>query len=259
MILHVNDYTLQDGRKSIHIAVFTGGESPAPERTEAYWRNAGAPDSVIAADSGLDTLRAYSAFFAGRYDFAPRRIAGDFDSLRDKSVLSEYPPEIIAPFPADKDDTDTELAVRMAYEAAEKAGARNPVITLVGGGGGRVDHFMSILDSFASDRHATAWLCGEQAVYFLAAPGRCEIGGLSPSDCVSVARTAAARTGGRMESRGLVWNADVFRKEGMPSVSNRISGAYYRSGRPVELTAEGADLLVIVPLHARVRTVGVLG
>lgn len=247
----MSDYSFLPQKKSIHIVIFTGGAYPEPAVTSSYWKSH-VPEFVIAADSGLDAAQRYAGFYAGMMDFTPRRIVGDFDSLSDRNILAQYPPDIVEHFPADKDWTDTELAIERAYGTAEQKN-RSPFITLVGGDGGRVDHLLGIYDTFASPHHVHVWLLSAQKLYYAEAGTTAEISRLTVSDTVSVARTTVSRTGGILMSRGLKWESSVFRREGMPSISNRISDQYAEKGAPVELSAGGMPFLFIVPYTAEIR------
>jgi thiamine pyrophosphokinase len=244
------NYTLTSDGSSIHIVIFTGGSFPAPEETTGFWKNF-PPAYVIAADSGLETAAKYSKFFQDAYNFIPSAILGDFDSLSDKSLLLRYPSEIIKKFPENKDYTDTELALVQAYSVAS-ALKKKPFITLTGGDGGRIDHLLGIYDTFSSGYHADTWLCSHQVVWYLAAGEVCEISGLLENDPVSVARTSSY-TGGSIHSEGLVWESDLFRKKGMPSISNKISSSYLQDKKPVILSAEGNAVLVIIPFSSSVK------
>ncbi|MBQ9097973.1 MAG: thiamine diphosphokinase [Clostridia bacterium] len=85
-------------------------------------------DLVIAADSGWDN--------ACRLGEHPTVLMGDFDSIRDKKI-----PESVEVYqvPAEKDMTDTQLAVDYALQK----GIRDLVI--IGGLAGRLDHTLSNL------------------------------------------------------------------------------------------------------------------
>ncbi|MBQ8836763.1 MAG: thiamine diphosphokinase [Clostridia bacterium] len=83
-------------------------------------------DIVIAADSGY--------LSAAKLHIAPDIIVGDFDS----AVRPNTNAEIIT-VPAEKDDTDTMLACSIAI----KRGAAE--LLILGGTGGRADHFLSNL------------------------------------------------------------------------------------------------------------------
>jgi thiamine pyrophosphokinase len=247
----MSDYSFLPQKKSIHIVIFTGGAYPEPSITCSYWKTHD-PGYVIAADSGLDTLQVYTRFFSGSTDFTPCRILGDFDSLADKNTLTRYPACIVGHFPSEKDWTDTELAFEHAYSTAEKKGL-TPFITLVGGDGGRTDHLLAIYDTFASVHHAHVWLLSAQMLYYIADGFSVEISGLKKTDTVSVARTSLSRTGGSIESHGFRWESGVFRNEGMPSISNRISDEYAETGKPVTLSVSGMPYLLVVPYTAEVR------
>lgn len=82
---------------------------------------------VLCADSGLQ--------LALRLGQTPDLVLGDFDSLHDTAALQSLPPHCrIITAPAEKDDTDTMLAVRNALAA----GYRD--VRIYGAFGGRLDH-----------------------------------------------------------------------------------------------------------------------
>lgn len=85
-------------------------------------------DPVIAADAGWKT--------ACLMGVTPSLLVGDFDSL---GALPESGGTEILRVPAEKDDTDTQLAVRIALER----GATE--LCIIGGMSGRVDHTLSSL------------------------------------------------------------------------------------------------------------------
>ena len=104
--------------------IFTGGNVWQDGVTEGPKED----DLVIAADAGLVTAR--------RFGVEPSIVLGDFDTLGEPDVPKET--EVIR-VPVEKDDTDTQLAVRVALER----GARE--IVIVGGLDGRLDHTLSTL------------------------------------------------------------------------------------------------------------------
>ncbi len=85
-------------------------------------------DLIIAADAGLLTAR--------KFGFEPSVVLGDFDTLGEPDVPDGT--EILQT-PSEKDDTDTQLAVRVALERGAKD------IVIVGGLDGRLDHTLSLL------------------------------------------------------------------------------------------------------------------
>jgi thiamine pyrophosphokinase len=123
-------------------------------------------DCVIAADGGAGQ--------ALRLGFVPGRVIGDLDSLsrtdRERleslgAVFDVYPPE--------KDDTDTQLALKLAgQEGADR-------ITIWGGTGNRLDHTLSNLFSAAGFAGPGTTICFEHprfTIYLvcrrLVVPGR---------------------------------------------------------------------------------------
>lgn len=259
----------------MQIIVFTGGEAPKPSEAAAYFKNILAegqkPDAVIAADSGLETLLAYQKHFESLYDFAPSLILGDFDSISDKKILNEYDSAIIERSPSYKDDTDTELALKKAREMAKnflqgqkergfpalfggKSWERDKkaFITLIGGAGGRPDHFLSIYNLFGTKIAPDAWLCEKQILY-KAERASFEINGLKTGDVISVARAFGKNRGGKIRSQGLEWESSLFRKNGMPSVSNTIKEEWARLGLPVKIDFLRGSFVLIAPLFASVR------
>ena len=85
-------------------------------------------DLVIAADAGYLTAK--------KMGITPAILLGDFDTLGEENIPDGI--ECLR-VPAEKNDTDTQLAVRVAIER----GARE--IVIVGGLGGRIDHTLSTL------------------------------------------------------------------------------------------------------------------
>ena len=81
---------------------------------------------ILAADSGYIS--------AGKLGISPHIILGDFDS----SAIPETNAELII-LPTEKDDTDTMFACKTAIERGASS------LTILGGTGGRVDHFLSNL------------------------------------------------------------------------------------------------------------------
>jgi len=102
--------------------------------------------AAAAADSGL--------MAAERWGVRCDLIVGDMDSIDDPRRLDKYPAGTVIRLPTDKDETDTEAALRML------AGRGCTERVLVGGGGGRLDHTLAIVALFerpgAPDRWITA-------------------------------------------------------------------------------------------------------
>ena len=241
----------------MHIVIFTGGEAPEADLTREYFSFRKA-DYVIAADSGLLTFGLYSNRMPDFFKSQPDAIIGDMDSLADKNAsqeLKKYPQEVIQTFIEDKDYTDTELALEKAHSllsSGDKSGSS--WISLVGAGGGaRADHFLGVFDLFSTSLRPDAWLCGQQTFWFAPQKSLFKISGLSLRDMISISRTSASRTGGKLHSEGLLWEYNSFRPEGMPSISNRISPAFFEDKKPVSIEVRSGQFVLILPTHAQVR------
>jgi len=127
------------------VLVFAGGDPVSPT-LDAHLPSV---PLVIAADSGLEHAHAL-----GRH---VHLVVGDLDSV-DPAALADAEARgtEVARHPAEKDATDLELAI----DAARARGARR--ITVVGGYGGRVDHFIANAVLLTSPRFADveidAWI-----------------------------------------------------------------------------------------------------
>ncbi len=224
----------------MHILIFTGGDFPKNESVLGFLDRLPKVDFIIVADSGLESLDIYNSTFGKK--FYPNLILGDMDSLSDKSLLEKYCNAEKKFYPCDKDFTDSELALMCAREIEKDA-----FVTLIGGNGGFVDHFISLYDSFSGEAHASLWLCVNQAVLFLE-EGKCaKISGLEASDRVSVARLTSEYSSSVIECTGLEWN--ILKKNGMGSVSNRISCEYLEKKLPVSFYAKKGSGLIFFPFH----------
>ena len=130
--------------------IYTGGECfPALIRERPQ-----AGDLVLAADSGYRVAVALGV--------VPDLLLGDFDSLGEPQAL---PPSVkVLRVPAQKDVTDTQLAVRVALEKGADQ------ILIVGGFGGRPDHLLSnlaILEDLARRGVPAQMLNGKNRARFL--------------------------------------------------------------------------------------------
>lgn len=131
--------------------IFIGGEvdksaleSPIPENA-----------LVIAADSGYDNAKKLG--YAERCDF----VVGDFDSTKERAFCSRAK---IIRVPAEKDESDTQLAIELAFENGSDE------LYIIGGLSGRLDHTLSnlhLLESLAKEG-AYAIICdGKNRVRYL--------------------------------------------------------------------------------------------
>ena len=104
--------------------IYTGGNIWVDGITEKPKKD----DLIIAADAGWRNAKDCGV--------TPQILVGDFDSLGEPDVPDDT--EVIR-LPAEKDDTDTQVAVRLALERG--AGE----IVIIGGLDGRLDHTLSSL------------------------------------------------------------------------------------------------------------------
>ena len=126
--------------------VFTGGAAPnVPIQIEDR-----AACMIVAADSGLDTVV--------RHGVEPDAIVGDMDSLEDRSLLDRFPDAYIERHDRAKDFTDTEIALNFLWNRAINA------VTIVGGGGGRLDHLMGVLALFERQHRPQRWITDRDEV-----------------------------------------------------------------------------------------------
>ena len=122
----------------MHTIVAAGGDSPH----EMWHETLGRADLVVAADSGLAHLYALRL----RADV----VVGDFDSV-DPAHLERATAEgaHIERHAPDKDATDLELALAVALHAGTTE------LTVIGVGGGRIDHHLAGLAVLADPRWST--------------------------------------------------------------------------------------------------------
>ncbi len=147
----------------MQVVIFAGGTiQPGPSVDEALAR----ADLVIAADSGAEA--------ALRYGHFPTYVVGDFDSL-DQQVIEKLrgSGSQIHAVAAEKDETDTELAVQLAVQQ----GATQ--ITLLGAlGGMRFDHTMANVLLLAGYQSAPIRIVdGTSSCWLFRGPGTVQIDG----------------------------------------------------------------------------------
>jgi len=120
--------------------VITGGNAPDGPVTlserEGWF--------VVAADAGADT--------AERLGIVPDAVVGDLDSIRDSDLSRRFPGVPVERHERAKDWTDTEIALKFLW----KRGVEE--VTIIGGGGGRIDHLIGILALFHRERPPRRWL-----------------------------------------------------------------------------------------------------
>ena len=117
----------------MEVWVFAGGDEP--QILPAALSGAGRPDLVIAADSGLMWAQKLGVDV----------VVGDMDSVTGEALAeAEARGAEIVRYDPDKAATDLELTLQLACERGASS------ITLVGGHGGRLDHFLGNIALLAS-------------------------------------------------------------------------------------------------------------
>ena len=202
---------------------FVGGEGPGPAALKKIVRGA---ELLVAADSGLMAMEE-----AG---LKPHWIVGDMDSLDDQARLEKYPAAMVLRFPAEKDFTDTELALNLLKEKG--CGE----IWVAGGGGGRLDHLFAIRALFEREVSPDRWFPGCDEIRCLR-EGELLCAALPRGSLVSVFPLGerpwqAESSGLKWPLRGLAWE-----KGGLGLSNAALEG-------PFEIRPVRGRFLVIMPL-----------
>ena len=207
----------------VHVVLFVGGFAP---HTRSY-------DSVIegslliAADSGWE-----HAIASGRI---PDILVGDMDSIRpDHLEQARSAHTEVITHPADKDETDTEIALATAL-------ARSAThVTVIAGGGDRPDHVFAMLHSLAAPS-----LAGVKVDGWLG-PTRftvCRAGSPTVLDTTDGDTVSLLPVGGDavVTGEGLRWplKHDTLRAHESRGVSNRASG-------PVRIDLHSGTLIAFI-------------
>ena len=185
--------------------IFTGGLGPPRQACAPYLEKA---DLTVAADSGLLLARSFG--------IRPDYIVGDMDSLPEPSILDEYDCASVLRYPRDKDDTDTELGLRLAREKGADE------LILIGGGGGRMEHFLAVYSLFHRENPPSAWLTDSDEILLIAS--RHTLCGFVGEE-FSLFPLGAGPV--RMRSRGLKWPLDRLEwKVGDIGIHNVLADNY---------------------------------
>lgn len=195
-----------------------GGEGPSRLALEPYVREL---DLVVAADSGLDA--------AIRLGLEVDLVVGDMDSLSDGRLLDRISGARVLRFPQDKDETDTEIGLRIL---AERGCDR---VIVAGGGGGAVDHFLGILLLFDRPAPPEAWVTRDASLVRLVGRRTIQV---IPGETLSF--FPLGREARVLRSAGLRWPLDgLCLRRGFASLRNQAS-----SGTIGLEIAEGGLLMV---------------
>ena len=187
--------------------IYVGGAICASNITE----HPKADDLCIAADIGAKNAKLLGD--------TPEFIVGDFDSTELDSLKRDFPQAEITVVPAEKDFTDSELAI----ETALSKGATE--IVIIGGLGGRLDHTLSnlaILEKLYAQRVHALITDGYNRVRFLDSSST--LVARSQFKYVSILATSEKLKGVDIEGcKYPLKNATILRNDQF-AVSNEITG-----------------------------------
>jgi thiamine pyrophosphokinase len=182
--------------------LFTGGKGPERRYIE---KEINESHLIIAADSGFD--------LALRFGIIPNFIVGDMDSVVHVKEMWRLPQEKVVMFNHDKDETDTEIGLRML---AEKG---CDTITIVGGGGGRLDHLLGLIILFERKLHPSQWYTEKEHISVVESSVTLRFMRGKKISFFSLCEEECT-----MQSRGLKWNLNNVRwKSGDAGISNEIT------------------------------------
>ena len=181
--------------------VITGGDRPSFSKVESLIRNA---EYIVAADSGLE--------YCNMHRIEPDYIIGDMDSLENKELLDSYSNVQVERHPEEKDFTDTELGLNHLYEKGFKR------TVLIGGGGGRPDHFLAIYALFFQKRKPDLWITNDSVFQLIKGKMEFELSIGSELSLFPLSSNC------RMKSKGLYWPLDSLKwNPGDHGISNKTT------------------------------------
>jgi thiamine pyrophosphokinase len=176
-----------------------GGTGPSPARLKECARGAG---FIVAADSGLDSCVAAGV--------VPDLVVGDMDSLSDAALLSGFSADRVLLFPRDKDETDTEIGLRILHERGWGH------VTIAGGAGGRIDHLLGVAGLFERKAPPVRWITGSEDLLLVS--GEVEFLGWAGS---TVSVFPVGDRASELHSEGLKWPLDGLElRRGFCGISN---------------------------------------
>ncbi|HEY6532942.1 MAG TPA: thiamine diphosphokinase [Acidimicrobiales bacterium] len=212
------------------VVVVTGGDPPDPELVDALGLPPDGERIVVAADSGV----AHAVGLGLRIDVA----VGDFDSV-DPALLATVEAEgsRVERYPVAKDATDLELAL----DTAVGLGAGRVVV--LGGHGGRLDHFLAnalVLAASKYDAVELEALVGS-AVVTVVRPGPGIRFSGRPGQLVTILPVHGAAEGVRTEGLRFALHGETLIAGSTRGVSNELAA----TEAAVALT--GGAVLVVRP------------
>ena len=218
---------------SRHALIFTGGDAPHPAARDLVTGDV----VVIAVDSGWAHACAAGA--------QPDVLVGDMDSITDTHLADAQALGVeIVRHPVDKDFTDAELALELAVERGHNE------ITVVSGGGDRIDHVIGFLNAAAL--HAAPGRRIEvvigRARIAVVSPGSTTVCEVGVEPVVSLVPLGGPAHG--VSTRGLRW--ELTGETLAPLASRGVSNVPLTD--TFSVTVDEGRVAVIQPYHFSVRT-----
>ena len=182
--------------------LFVGGEAPGEKWYKSLEERF---DVIVAADGGFDL----AIDLGVRVD----KVVGDMDSVLNIDILNSYAPRDVIRFSEEKDDTDTEIGLKILRDM------NCEYICIYGGGGGRLDHLVGLLALFDRELFPDLWITNSHLVASIV--DGIEIVGKKG---YVVSFFPAGKRSCTMTSSGLKWNLNgLIWEKGDCGISNVIS------------------------------------
>lgn len=212
-----------------HVLLVTGGDQPHP----AALAQLDDIDLIVCADSGLDHALALG--------LRPDVVVGDMDSVGASALEAARRFDMtIVEAPRDKDLTDTELAITHALSHGTES------ITIVAGGGDRIDHVLGILSAAAHPDLAplerVSIRLGRDLMHIVHGGRRCSLE-LPVGTTLSLIPLAGHARG--VSTSGLRWKLsnETLHGSAARGVSNETSHP------EVTVSVESGVVAVVIPQH----------
>jgi thiamine pyrophosphokinase len=129
--------------------IITGGFYPHSSIVTQLAKQA---KKIIACDGGVITASSLS--------ITPDHLVGDFDTISLEKAKKLFPNSLVHSYKEDKDFTDTELGIQLAKNIAEQ-------YILLGGGGGRIDHFLAINSLLYGNDPPQYWIAKDFEIFLI--------------------------------------------------------------------------------------------
>ncbi len=205
--------------------IYIGGDMPSQDIS--LWH----ADMHIAADSGVRTCQ----HFGCKADV----VIGDFDSVSYDETSQIFPHAEMIVHDAYKDKTDTELAIIHAYTCDCDD------ITIIGGGGGSIDHFIGILYIFSRTYAPHRMIMKDAQVELITESFVAQI---EKGQHISFFPVIGQSVATKQRSTGLQWNLDKHAlSENFTSLRNIASDT------SVSVTMECGNLIAVWNHHGKVQ------